>query len=101
LEALSCRTPVICSDIAENLEVLAEGYPFVHRSRDAGSLRSTLDAWFANAGAGAWTEQLFERCAVEFSWTAIAREYERTYREMTATPVKSADATAPAGRGEI
>jgi glycosyltransferase involved in cell wall biosynthesis len=101
LEAISCRTPVLCSDIPENLEVLVEDYPFVHRSRDAQSLQDVLCDWFADAEAEDWTIQLYERCMSDFSWAGIARDYERLYDEMIVIPIEGADTRTPAGRGEI
>lgn len=101
LEAISCKTPVLCSDIPENLELLVEGYPFAHRSRDALSLRDALERWLEDESAAVWADELYERCMTEYSWKGIAREYERYYREMTSNPIKRADAATSTGRGEI
>ncbi len=83
LEAISCKRPVLCSDIPENLEVLVPDYPYLHRTGDAESLEEVLDRALSDPELEKWTEPLHERCMREYSWPRIARAYERIYQEMT------------------
>ena len=97
LEAISCRRPVLCSDIPENLEVLLPGYPHVHHNKDAGSLRERLDAALGDQELEGWTDRLYQRCMREYSWPAIAASYERIYQELTGGTVTQASRSVEAG----
>lgn len=78
LEAISCRTLVVCSDIAPNIGVVGEGYPYLFRSQDTSALRSALEQ--ALVDAADWdSTALVERVSSRFRWSLIAADYERLY----------------------
>jgi glycosyltransferase involved in cell wall biosynthesis len=80
LEALSCGSLVVCSDIPENVAVVGEDYPFLFRSRDAASLRGVLGRALApQADDRDRLRSVHERVASRFRWEEIAADYERLY----------------------
>jgi glycosyltransferase involved in cell wall biosynthesis len=84
LEAVSSRTPVLCSDIPENLAVVGEHYPYTHRTRDVAALTQKLREALREPAWQPLTEELYARCMREFSWPVIARRYEHIYDELAA-----------------
>lgn len=93
LEVISCKRPVVVSDIPENTEVLVDGYPWVFAVGDPEQLAGRLAAALAAPDIDEWTARLFERCMRDFSWPTIAGQYEELFRELGPGP-SGAAATA-------
>jgi len=85
LEAVSCKAPVICSDISANLEVVGTDYPYVYPPANEEVLTDTLRQAFRETGWHEITSRLYERCVRKFGWSNISRTYERIYSEMKAS----------------
>lgn len=81
LEVISCGSPVLASDIAENTEVTGADYPWLFRNADAAHLAEKLSQ-FLRDGPGPEIAALRERCARDFNWTAIAARYLVLYRRL-------------------
>jgi len=84
LEVVSCKTPVVCSDIPENLAVVGDDYAYAYPTFDADALRARLESMLElppDDRAGV-TEALFARCMREFAWPTIADGYRRAYAEL-------------------
>ncbi len=81
LEAVSCRRPVVCSDIPENLAVVGEDYAFAYPVTDPGALAERLGAVLAMPAVeqDTVTSELFDRCMAEFSWPRLRRAYGDAY----------------------
>lgn len=84
LEVVSARTPIVCSDIPENLDVVGEDYAYAYPAFDATALRQRLDDLLAAPPSErtALSEALLTRCRREFAWTTIADGYRRLYATM-------------------
>ena len=82
LEAISCRRPVVVSEIPENTELLVPDYPYTFRVADAASLDATLTAALEDPNVEAWGDRLFERCMRDFGWKTIAESYEDSFRQL-------------------
>lgn len=82
LEVISCKRPVVVSDIPENTEVLVPGYPYVFAVKDAAALEDRLRAALDDERIDDWTDRLFDRCMRDFSWPPIAGRYEELFREL-------------------
>lgn len=78
LEAIACRTVVVCSDIPENIAVVGADYPFLFRSRDPESLAATLD----RVSDGADVQEKYSSIVARFRWDEIAARYDAIYREL-------------------
>lgn len=99
LEVVSCKTPVVCSDIPENLAVVGEDYAYAYPTFDAAGLRERLESMLTlGVGARAGiSEALFERCMREFAWPTIADGYRRAYAELARDAAASSERTHPSG----
>lgn len=82
LEIISCRRPVICSDIRENLEVVGEGYPYLFRSRQPADLARMLVEALSDARRDEVAQALFASCMDRFSWPSVARRYLDLYESV-------------------
>jgi glycosyltransferase involved in cell wall biosynthesis len=80
LEAAACGTPILCSDIRANMDVLGPDEVATFQSGDAGDLAAGLAALFADpAGARARAERARQRVARDYSAASVAHAYERLY----------------------
>jgi glycosyltransferase involved in cell wall biosynthesis len=80
LEALACRTPVVCSDIQENVAVVGPDYPLLFKAGESASLAGVLRNVLADpAGAQSALAPFFDKIATEFRWPDIANQYRRVY----------------------
>lgn len=95
LEAVSCRAPVICSDIPENLEVVGRGYPFAFSLSRDGDLQAKLDAALQSPELATQAERLFQDVARRFDWQLSQRRYESLYVALTSTGPPAAIRGAP------
>jgi glycosyltransferase involved in cell wall biosynthesis len=86
LEAVSMKTPVVCSDIPENVAVVGAAYPYTYPTQDADALAAKLTAALREPGWRCLTEELHARCMQHFRWPVIARRYERIYAQLAAAP---------------
>jgi glycosyltransferase involved in cell wall biosynthesis len=84
LEAVSSKTPVVCSNIPENLAVVGADYAYTYPSGDVDALTRTLRAALNETTWRRLTDELYARCMREFSWPVIARRYEHIYDELAA-----------------
>lgn len=92
LEAMSYGTPVLCSDIPENMEVvrpadtspqLASTFP----RGDADGLRAAAEACLQSpADIGSRAERAAEHVAREFNWDRIVTQTETVYAERGGRP---------------
>ena len=94
LEAVSCKAPVVCSDIPANLEIVGRDYAYRYPVHDSRALAAMLEAAEQERDWGDITARLYERCAREFSWASIARTYERIYADLAVTAVAAAPTTS-------
>jgi glycosyltransferase involved in cell wall biosynthesis len=86
LEAVSCKAPVICSDILPNLEVVGTDYPYAYPTLDEAALASKIVEALREDDWSAITARLYERCIRNFGWPEVAISYERIYRDMRDRP---------------
>lgn len=106
LEAAACGTPIVCSDIRQNTDVLGSEDVLVFRSRDAADLADKL-RWARANPAEMDARAARARTTVEerFSARNVAREYARVYRHalQAADPVRwgAEDALAGAEPPEV
>ncbi|MBU1908987.1 MAG: glycosyltransferase family 4 protein [Verrucomicrobia bacterium] len=91
LEVISCRRPVVCSDIEENLDVVGRDYPYLFRSGDSADLRRVLHLALSEARVGPVAEALLATCALRFDWRVIAGIYVSLYER----------AGMPSGSGSV
>ena len=86
LEAVSCKAPVICSDIPPNLEVVGTDYPYAYPTLDEAALaRKIVEALREND----WPRiaaRAYERCIRDFGWPEVALRYERIYLDLRGRP---------------
>jgi glycosyltransferase involved in cell wall biosynthesis len=82
LEAVSCRTPVICTDILPNLEVVGESYAYAYPAGDIDALVEMMQQSIRESEWVSITSELYERCSREFNWSNIAASYQGLYAEM-------------------
>ena len=84
LEAASLGTPIICSDIAENKEVLSEDAIYF-RSGDPSSLLEQLN-WALTHKAEALLigDCARERIRANYTWDKIAARYAQLYAKVLA-----------------
>jgi glycosyltransferase involved in cell wall biosynthesis len=81
LEAIACKKVVVCSDIPENSAVVGNDYPFLFRSGDVASLRTTLSGVLEDVPrADRIVLPRFEELATRFSWDRAAADYDRLYK---------------------
>jgi starch synthase len=90
LEAISCRTVVVCSDIPENVEVVGADYRYLYPTHDGDALRRRLEAALDDPAAESLTGQLYESCMRRFGWGSIAQAYEDAYQALAARPAARA-----------
>lgn len=82
LEALSCGTPVVATDVGSIREVIREGENgFIVRARDRQSLRAAIE----RALAWSWDRSHIAQAMRSWSWERCAEEVVRTYRGMPGT----------------
>jgi glycosyltransferase involved in cell wall biosynthesis len=77
LEAAASGALVVASDIPANVEVLGANYPYLFRSADVDSLRTTLVR--ALDEVGTWDPSALRDRLRRFAWPEIAAAYERLY----------------------
>jgi glycosyltransferase involved in cell wall biosynthesis len=81
LEAIACRTLVVCSDIRENVAVVGDDYPLLFRTRDEASLREALTR---AKGDGASAQERYPAIVARFRWDEIAARYDAIFRRAAA-----------------
>jgi glycosyltransferase involved in cell wall biosynthesis len=101
LEAISCKRPVLCSDIPANRELLVPDYPYLHRNRDPESIAERLRAALTDPGLEEWSEKLYARCMREYAWKPIAAAYETLYGELKGKPAAESSSGEPARDGSV
>jgi glycogen(starch) synthase len=81
LEAMSCATPVVCSDIGPLGEIVLDGQTgYVFPAGDASALRERLRKLLLDEDR--WTRMsraALERACGRFSWTAVAKQTLEAY----------------------
>jgi len=82
LEAVSCRRPVVTSDIPENVEVVGEDHRWSYPTFDEAALAATLREALASPVLDSEAAALSERALARFDWKRIARSYQEIYSEM-------------------
>lgn len=91
LEAAACGTPIVCSDIRQNTDVLGIRDVLAFRSQDARDLAEKLRWAVENPDEmGARAARARATVAERFSARSVAHEYDRLYRRalQTADPVR-------------
>jgi glycosyltransferase involved in cell wall biosynthesis len=86
LEAIACRKTTVCSDIAENIAVVGERYPYLFHSGDASSLAAVLTRALDATGRADDDAIPFDEIARRFRWDEIAREYVALLSGSATTP---------------
>ncbi len=99
LEAISCKRPVLCSDIPANRELLVPDYPYLHRTKDSDSLAERLQAALTDTRLEDWSSRLYERCMHEYAWDSIASAYESLYASLKGEPLSESSVGMPAQNG--
>lgn len=99
LEAISCKRPVVCSDIPENLTVVGEDYPLAYGTYDTADLAKRLESALSEPDQSG-AERLFDACMRRFSWPRIAADYEAAFAELRPDRVSPARAVADPSTAE-
>ena len=79
LEAIACRTVVVCSDIRENTAVVGDDYPLLFHTKNAASLRAALEVAPARADD---TRSRYAQIVQRFRWDEIAERYDAVLRSV-------------------
>jgi glycosyltransferase involved in cell wall biosynthesis len=82
LETISLKVPVVCSDIAENRQVVGNEYKYLFASGNALSLSEKIRAALADPALPEQCIDLCRKVASGFDWRTIAARYEQLYREV-------------------
>ncbi len=86
LEAVSCRRPVVCSDIPENVEVVGEGHRGLYPVGDPAALARRLEADLGHPDREEMASQLADEALRRFRWGSIAGRYEELYGTLGRRP---------------
>jgi len=79
LEVISCRKLVVCSSIAENVEVTGADYPYLFSLDNDNDLSLKLERALNEKNTEKFTRSLYESCIKRFSWETIAQQYFDLY----------------------
>ena len=83
LEVASMKTPLICSDIPENLAVFNDKEVLFFKTNDLGNLAEKIEWGLSHLKL---MEQLalkaFDRVTNEYQWSEIADKYDKLYKNM-------------------
>ena len=82
LEAISCKTPVVCSDIDENKDIVGSDYKYLFKSADSRDLLDKIKLALADSKIKEIAEVLHRECINKFSWKVIAKMYEDLYSKL-------------------
>lgn len=93
LEAVSCKAPVVCSDIRANMDIVGPRYPYAFPTFDTAALAACLESALNETDWQSHADRLYERCMKEFAWAKISRKYEALYAELCAAPAAAAPST--------
>jgi glycosyltransferase involved in cell wall biosynthesis len=83
LEAISVHARVICSDIAENREVVSDDYPYLFSIQKKGDLAAKIAGALDDSSLATFSDTLIERGRSLFAWSAIAQRYFEAYQTIT------------------
>lgn len=83
LEAVALDTPIVCSDIVANKDILREDDALFFKSKDADDLAEKITWALSNYDMmKERAENAKKRFLVEFSWKSIGTQYEEVFRKM-------------------
>jgi glycosyltransferase involved in cell wall biosynthesis len=82
LEAIACKSPVVCSDIDENKDIVGRDYKYLFKSGNSEDLGKKIKMALNDVNIKETVESLYLKCISQFSWKAIARRYEELYLKL-------------------
>jgi len=80
LEVISCKTPVICSDISENVEIMGTQYNYLFKSCNSSDLRKKILEILTDENQIEQAGELQKIVLAKFSWELIANQYLKIYQ---------------------
>ncbi|GAB6282669.1 MAG: glycosyltransferase family 4 protein [Ignavibacterium sp.] len=79
LEAISCESNIICSNIEENIEIVGDNYKYLFQNKDDVDLLIKMNDALNDKDLERNMSELKKAIIYKFNWQTIANKYEQIY----------------------